>query len=116
MFVEENIKKKIYKMGIFIKFTDDPECNWCGNKVYNCTCGRDANYNKPHYEMTGDIICKKYDDGNGNIVDEFYVTRKIDNKIYGIFLRKGNGEEVEWQGDYMKVCSVIRESEIKQAE
>lgn len=25
-------------MGMFIKFTDDPECNWCGHKLYACTC------------------------------------------------------------------------------
>lgn len=36
-------------MGMFIKFTDDPECNWCGYKLYECTCGikKDATVDKP---------------------------------------------------------------------
>lgn len=36
-------------MGIFFNFDDDPDCNWCGNKVYTCTCGQkqDATMDKP---------------------------------------------------------------------
>jgi hypothetical protein len=36
-------------MGIFFNFSDDPECNWCGNELHLCTCGikKDATVEKP---------------------------------------------------------------------
>lgn len=102
-------------MGMFVNFNDDPECNWCGKKVWECECDKRPIDPEKQWKMKwsttepkvgiGDIICSCVDDV-GTIYDEAYV-HDIDGE--NIFVQFLDGKVVKWPNTkLLKVCSVLK--------